>query len=231
MGYARVFWIQEEPIRRYIGKHGRDDAVTEEVGRQVLSLSAKDTFRGGGEAEGVLPLFDIPSVFFSFQSFHSKDFCILVWTGSRLCALPQASPTMFDALCELVGTVGTPHVVLPISKEEYHRAIGGGNWRNLLEHDAHSSLYWIYEDFTRDFERRPEEEWPCKEVGTATLNLMLSNWSRSENIRNHGSALSRCCSFITPEFSAAVWSLNCLRLLSEIKPDELQRMREYLARE
>lgn len=231
MGYARVFWIQEEPIRRYIDTHGRDDVVTEEVGRQVLSLSAKDTFGGHSKEEEPLPLFDTPYVFFPFNSFHSTDFCILLWTGSGLRPLPQISPPMFDALCELVGTVGMSHVVLPISKEEYHRAIGGGKWHNLLEHKAHSNLYWIYDDLTRDFERLPEGERPCMEVGTATLNLMLSNWSRSENIRNHGGTLSKCCSFTMPEAAVAVWSLNCLCLISEIKADKLQRMREYLARE
>jgi hypothetical protein len=231
MGYARVFWIREEPIRQYIGTQGRDDALTEEVGRQVLSLSVKDTFRGHGEPGAALSLFDSPSVFFPFRSFHSTDFCILVWTGCRLCPLPEASPTMFDALCEMAGAVGTSHVVLPLSKPEYHLAVGGGKWQNPLEHATDSSLYYIYEDFTRDFERRPEKEWPCKEVGTATLNLMLSNWSRSESIRNHGSALSRSCSFVRSEVAVAVWSLNCLRLVSEIEADELGRMREYLARE
>ncbi len=231
MGYARVFWVREEPIRQYIGTHGRDDALTEEVGRQVLSLSVKGTFRGHGEAGAPLPLFETSSVFFPFRSFHSTDFCVLVWTGSRLCPLPEASPTMFDALRELAGVVGTSHVVLHLSKPEYHLAIGGGKWQNPLERAVHSSLYYIYEDFTRDFERRPEKEWPCRDVGTATLNLMLSNWSRSQGIRNHGSALSRCCSFVRPELAVAVWSLNCLRLVSEIEADELEKMREYLARE
>ena len=231
MGYARVFWIREEPIRQYIGSHGRDDALTEEVGRQVLSFSAKDTFRGHGEAGAPLPLFETPSVFFPFRSFHSTDFCLLIWTGSRLCALPEATAKVFDTVGELAGVVGSSHVVLPLSKPEYDLALGCGKWQNPLEHAAHSSLYYIYEDFTRGFERRPEKEWPCKEVGTATLNLMLSNWSRSERIRNHGNALSRCCSFIRPELAVAVWSLNCLRLISEIEADELAKMREYLARE
>jgi len=176
-----------------------------------------------------LPLFDAPSVFFPFRSFHSTDFCVLLWTGNRLCALPEASPTMFDALVDLAGNVGVSHIVLPLSKPEYQAAIGGGKWRNALEQDAYASLYYIYEDFTRDFERRPTTDWPCSEVGAATLNLMLSNWNRSENIRNHGSALSRCCSFTQPECAVLVWSLNCLRLVSDLDADEVQRMREYLA--
>lgn len=232
MGYARVFWLREEPIRQHIGAHGRDDAVIQEVGRQVLRMSVRDSFRGPDDAGAPLPLFDAPSVFFPFfRSFHSTDFCLLLWTGSRLCPLQEASPEIFDMLCELTGTVGTSHVVLPLSKPEYQRVIGGGKWQNPLEHAGHSSLYYIYEDFTRDFKRRPESEWPCKEVGVATLNLMLSNWSGSESIRNHGNALSKCCSFIQPEVAVAVWSLNCLRLISEIEADEIQRMRKHIARE
>ena len=232
MGYARVFWIREDPIREYISVHGRDDAVTEEVGRRVLSLSVKD--RGHGGAAAPLPLFEASSVFFQFQSFHSSDFRLLLWTGSRLCLLSGVSPTMFESLCDLVATVGTSHIVLPLSESERDSAMdlatGGGEWQEPLERSGCSSLYYIHEDFTRDFERRPEEEWPCSDVGTATLDLMLSNSSRSEGIRNFASALSRCCSFIRPEVSVAVWSLNCLRLVSTIKADELEKMREYLAR-
>ncbi len=231
MGYARVFWVREEPIRQYVAENGRDDAIAEEVGKRILSLAAKDSFRGKSEGDSALPLFDTPSVFFPFRSFHSTDFFVLIWTGSRLCAFPEASLAMFDSLCQLANTIGTSHVHLPISKAEYHRAIERRQWRNDLEQSMHASLYHIYEDFTRDFERRPQTDWPCKEVGAATLNLMLSNRSRSESLRNHGNALSRCCSFAQPEFAVFVWSLNCLRLVSEIEADEIQRMREYLVRE
>lgn len=231
MGYARIFWLREEPIRHYIAVNGRDDAIIAEVGRRVLSLAAKDSFRGKSEDGGALPVFDTPSVFFPFRSFHATDFCILLWTGNRLCALPAAGSPMLDALCEMTRIVGTAHVLLPISKAEYHRAIGGGKWQNTLEQDVYASLYYIYEDFTREFERQPEADWPCKEVGAATLNLMLSNWSRSKDIRNHGSALSRVCSFNQPECAVLVWSRNCLRLISEIEPDEIQKMHEHLGRE
>lgn len=231
MGYAKVFWIREDPIREYMAANGRNDAVTEEVGTRVLSLAAKDSVRAKNEGNGELPLFDASSVFFPFRSFHSTDFCLLFWTGTRLCALPEAGPAMFESLVELTSSIGTSHVLRPISRPEYHLAIGRGKWQNPLGERMYASLYYIYEDFTRDFERGRETDWPSKEVGAATLNLMLSNWSCSESIRNHGSALSRCCSFAQPECAVLVWSLNCLRLISDIEPDEIQRMREHLARE
>lgn len=231
MGYARVFWIREEPIRQYIAANGQNEAVSVEVGRRILSFSAKDSHGGKGKSDGDLPLFDTPSVFFPFRSFHSNDFCILIWTGSRLCTLPEASPAVFESLLELTSTIGTRHVVLRISKAEYQRAVGGLPWRNQLEQSMNASLYYIYEDFTRVFERHPEIDWPSEEVGAATLNLMFSDWSKSKHIRNHGDAITRCCSFAQPEFAVLVWSRNCLRLISEIDSDEIQRIREYLARE
>jgi hypothetical protein len=138
---------------------------------------------------------------------------------------------MLDSLWALASIVGTSHIVLSLSSGERDAAAARGGWQNPLRHAAHSSLYYIYEDFTRQFEGRPEKEWPCKEVGAATLNLMLSNWSRFQSIGRHGNALSRCCSFIQPELAVVVWSGNCLRLASEIEAEELQQMREYLARE
>lgn len=232
MGYARVFWIQEKPIREYISANGSDDAITEEIGKRILAFSAKDT---GGlldrDTPTSLPLFNTPSVLFPFQySFHSTGFIVLIWTGNRLCALRKPSLSMFDSLCQLTSTVGTSHTVLSISEAGYSRAIAGGEWQNQLEQSMWTSLYWIHEDFSRDFERVPEVDWPCKEVGVAALDLMLSNWKSSAGILYHGNALKKCCSFTQPEFAVIVWSLNCLRLLSQIDDDEIQRMREYIGR-
>jgi len=231
MGYARVFWVREQPIREHIAAKGRDEALTEEVGRRILSLSVKDSFQQHGETEQPLPLFDTASVFFPLGSFHSTDFRLLLWTGRRLCALPEPSTAMFDTLSQVASAVGVSHLVLPISRDEYYKAIGGGQHRNQLEQDAHTSVYWIYEDFTREFKNRPDTDWPRKEVGAAALNLMLSDWSRAERIRNCGNAISRCCSLIQPDLTVLVWVSNCLRLISEIEADELQRLHEWLARE
>ncbi len=178
MGYARVFWVREQPVRQYISEKGRDDALAEEVGRRVLSLSVKDSFQQHGEIDEPLPLFDAPSVFFPLRSFHSTDFRLVLWTGRRLCALPEPTTAMFDTLAQVASTVGVSHLVLPISRDEYHKAIGGGQHRNQLEQDAHTSVYWIYEDFTREYKKRPEADWLCTEVGAATLNVILLTWSR-----------------------------------------------------
>ena len=136
---------------------------------------------------------------------------------------------MFDTLHQLALTVGTSNIVLKVSNEDHLRALRGEPWQNQLEQGIHASLYHISEDFTRQFDGHAATTWPNKEVGAALLDLMLSNLSRKKDIRNYGNALSRCCSFVEPEFAFILWAGNCLRIVSEIDADELAKMRDYLA--
>ena len=245
MGYARVFYIREKPIREHISTNGRDEAIAEEIGRNILSFSAKDT--GGfpdANAPTSFPLFDTPSVFFPLdRSFHSTDFQLLIWTGNRLSPLETPSVSMFDSLYQLTNIVGTSHAVLSISDSaaEYDRVLpnsvagsveyahlASGKRENPLGQSMWASLYWIYEDFSRRFERIPEENRPCKDIGNAVLDLMLSDLSSSAQILNHGNALNRCCSFLHPEFAVVVWSRNWLRLLSKLDGNQIQEIREVI---
>jgi len=114
MGYARVFWIMEEPIRRYVASNRQDDALAEEIGRRALQLSAIDSFRESVEGGSPLPLFDTPSVFFPFRAFHSTDCAIFVWSGCKLSEV-EVSAEMFKTLYRLVGAIGTSHVIPVLS--------------------------------------------------------------------------------------------------------------------
>ena len=121
------------------------------------------------------------------------------------------------------------NVIMSMGARSRELAVAGGQWVNELESEMSHSIYWIYEDFTRDYvDYRPPEDWPCAEVGNAVLELMLSNWSCAVDIRNHGSAVSRLCSFRRPELAVLIWHRNCLRLLSEFKENELDRIAEAL---
>jgi len=243
MGRARIFYIWEKPIRDYVSTNGRDETIAEEIGRNILSFSAKNT--GGFPDFNALTsftLFNTPSVFFPLERlFHSTDFQLLIWTGNRLCPLERASLSMFDSLCQLTNIVGTSHAVLSISDSaaryagvlpnsvavsvEYDR-LASGETENPLEQSMWASLYWIYEDFSGKFERTPGGNRPYKDVGNAALDLMLSDLSSSAQILNHGNALNRCCSFLHPEFAVIVWSKNCLRLLSKLDENQIQQIRD-----
>lgn len=230
MGYAQVVWVREHAIREYLTANGKDKPLMQEVGRRVLELTSQDSFeRNRSRWNSPLPLFDVPSVFFPFRSFHASDSAILIWTGNRLQQLSVESSAMFDCLHKLSDAIGASHVVTPIPRNEYRRAVAGRRWDNQLQQSMYASVYWIYEDFSREFARQSQSEWPCEEVGNATLELMLSDWSRSRPVRNHGNAISRACSFRQPEFTVLVWSGNCLRLLTQVEENEIQRIRESLA--
>jgi hypothetical protein len=228
MGYASSFWIQEKPIRDYLAENGRDDALLEEVGKQVLSLAINNLSESDRDSGSSLSFFNTPSVFSPSLSFHSTDFGCLVWTGERLCALPKVDLAMFDTLCEVASQVGNSHVVVGITEEERRQALASKQWQSPLEHGICASIFHITEDFTREFEGAPLSRWPTKAIGAATLNLMLSNWFGSEDIQNHGRFLRRCCSFIRPEFALIICSSNCLRVFSEIESDQVQKIRDYL---
>ena len=223
MGYARIFWISEEPIRRFLAQNDKDDAFFEEIGRKVLAIS---------KGNSPQPFFDDELTFFPCRSFHSTDFCVLVWTGQRLDIVPmnELDAKQFDFLCSMQQQIGSQHVITAMPKKERDLAVAAlRGWKNPLENAGEYSIYWIYEDFFRDYTRKAESEWPCKDVGVAISELMLSNWDKSQNIKNHGGAISRACTFLKTEMCFFVWSLNCLRLLGNIESSEIQKMREYLS--
>jgi len=56
-----------------------------------------------------------------------------------------------------------------------------------------------------------------------------SSWNRSQNIRNHGNAVSRACTFLKTEMCFLVWARNCHRPLGNIGNDEIEKMKTYLS--
>jgi hypothetical protein len=125
---------------------------------------------------------------------------------------------------------GPKHIVTAMPKKERDFAVAViRGWDNPLQNVGEFSIYWIYEGFTGDYTQGPESEWPCKDVGLAVSDLMLSNWNKSQNIRNHGDAVSRSCTFLKTEMFFLVWSRNCLRPLGTIESDEIDKIRTYLS--
>lgn len=231
MGYARIFWINEMPIRHYLADNEKDERFLQEIGLRVLLISAADSFQNASvNLPAAQPFFDKGLSFFPYRSFHAGDFCILFWTGQRLEILPDLDVQQFDFLCRMQRETGPKHMVTTMPKKERDLAVAAiREWDNPLQNAGEFSIYWIYEDFTRDYTKRPESEWPCKEVGLAVSDLMLSNWNKSQDIRNHGGAVSRACTFLKTEMCFFVWARNCLRPLDSIEIDEIEKMRLFLS--
>jgi hypothetical protein len=236
MGYARIFSIKEAPIRAHIATEGKDQKLAEDVGLKVLRLSASNSFEepfsAQEQSECTLPLFEAGDpCFIPFRSFHSTDAQLLLWTGRRFTPLWPSNELSFAMLLEIEKATAGDNRIKTLSKHQQNLAIAKGKFESRLEQDADTSHYWIYEDFSRDFSRTPERDWPIKEVGEAILKLMLSEWSRSESIRNHGNVVNRCCTLISPEAGVYFWGGNCLRTLDDLDDEELTRLQAYLTKD
>jgi len=231
MGYARIFWIDEKPIRHYLDENEKDERLVQEIGHRVLLISTADSFQNATiNLPAAQPFLDKGLSFFPCRSFHASDFCVLVWTGQRLEILPELNAEQFDFLCRMQQQAGPKHMVTAMPKKERDLAVAAiRGWDNPLQSEGEFSIYWIYEDFTQDYTQMPESEWPCKDVGLAVSDLMLSNWNKSQNIRNHGGAVSRACTFLKTEMCFFVWAQNCLRPLGNIESVEIEKMRMYLS--
>lgn len=84
---------------------------------------------------------------------------------------------MFDATCDFPGAVGIPHVVLALSKDEYHLPTGDGKRRQALERASRSGLQRICEAFARDFERRTDNEWPSLQPTALRAAADAGRWT------------------------------------------------------
>ncbi len=236
MGYANVFWINEEPIRAYLNANGKDDNIIELLGEAVLSLTCSDSFQDWGNSPSV-GLLNKPSVISSVGSFHSTDFLLLIWTGAKLIKFPNLELNDYLCLEKLDQLSTSDNYLSPLSSKQRQSEVDLYNHlaeytrSNLLESSGKFSIYWMYEDFSRDYIKVPKEQRPNKEVGEAVFQLMLDTWNRSVSIRNAGNPLSKVGSYLESEFGVFIWSLNCLRKLSDIDNEEREKIIEWLSRE
>jgi hypothetical protein len=216
-----------------LAENEKDERFLLEIGRKVLLISAADSFQNATvNIPAAQPFCDKGLSFFPYRSFHATDFCVLVWTGQRLEILPELDGDQFGFICRMQQQAAPKHMVIDMPKMERDLAVAAAHgWKNPLESKGEFSIYWIYEDFTRDYTQRPENEWPCQDVGLALSDLMFSNWNKSQNIRNHGGAISRACSLLKTEMCFFVWARNCLRPLGNIDEDEIDKMKKYLSKE
>lgn len=214
MGTPLIFWINEEPIREYVSRHGRDPAVIEEIGNKVLRLATERRIR-------VFTLFNAFGVFradehmmnFFRSGMPLPDWSFFMWTGKQLESLPYMTAVKYDELCQLVDqSAGADHV---IGRSE------------VIPH-AVASVYWLYEPFVSDLAHEKHDQWPCVEMGKAVLSLMIDGESQAA-VRNHHPGICRACSFVDHQATVLVWGQNWLGCLTQIPDGGRSRLREILS--
>lgn len=219
MGYAKVFSVREMPLRHFLRRGGDRKTLAREVGKQVLGLSVPLSHRpGASAAPPARPFFRDPHTFRASATFHSSATGLLLWTGTQLNPVQRDEFVRLESACRESGTDGVIRSV--IDDQHRYRAItqGRAQWDNALAvgRDIMASVWYVYEDYTRQFAGRVEADWPTVAVGEAVLEVMLSNWSRDCEVQgaNHMHPIRRVCSFVGSPTTLFVWHNNCLRPLS-----------------
>ena len=215
-----IFWINEEPIRQHVSKHGRDAAVMEEIGEKVLRLATERNMLAltFSNAFGVFCTDKHIKEFFEFRM-HLPDWSFLLWSGTRLVSLPHMTAVNFDALCQLVDKpIGTAHV--STCSEDGVKPIP----------NAVASVYWLDGHFVDDLASEARTKWPCLEMGEAVLSLMLDGESQA-SVRNQHPGICRACSFADHQAAVLVWGQNRLGCLAQIEEAGRSRIRGFLSDE
>lgn len=215
MGYVRILWIRESPVRRYLAEHGETVELAEEIGRAILGTSAEDGYCGPlqGEMAQDRPLFDEPAVVCPVRSFHSSAFGILVWTGSRLVVVEQNSLEGFDTLESIARQLGDAHVLkaesLDVLSDRRGDSFDSGP-------PVIASVWRVNQDFSRAFNCHQTDEWPVRELGASVLwqlrrQEVVSRDVGTLEVPSRSKFAWKAFDIISPEFALFSWHYDLLR--------------------
>lgn len=83
--------------------------------------------------------------------------------------------------------------------------------------DAVFSIWWVYEDWSREFLRHDKSEWPIEKVGKAVFGMITSQLnSPTASIGSHGNCINLAATVMRPQFAAFVWRSNCLQHIQDM---------------
>ncbi len=233
MGFANVFWINEAPIRNYLAANGKVDEIATQIGEAVLDLTASYNILFS-DRNNSRDLLNIPDVINSVGLFHSTNLDVLLWTGNRVIRYPHFSSQEYQCFIKLDKLTASSNYVPSLSSRQRRAAIRrykkslSYTYDNPLKTTGEFSIYWVYEDFTRDYKDVPKAKWPSKAVGDAILQLMLDVWQSSMTFLNYVNVISKAGSFLKAEFGVFVWVENCLSKISEIYEEDKQKIIGWL---
>jgi hypothetical protein len=244
MGYGKIFWIDERPVRKALQdnfKHLIDGAGSGKSSNPATDF-CNDTDRNNLFApigDCIIQLtkreysekFSLPfngqdNVFNYTTTLHSTSETPLMWTGNKLCHLGVDffDFQSFKTIADLEKKTDYDCFLFSIDKNLRNSIVNKTTrWNNFAAINGDYSIYWIYEDYSRHHEKKNDAI-----VGEQFLNLMLSNWESSKTIISHGNALNKVCSVLKPQFAFFRWAQNCLRILADIDTDKVL---EYLKKD
>lgn len=232
MGYGKIFWVNERPIRKTLQENYRhlingasscrcSNPVTDfctdkdrnillnQIGDNIIQLTKREYFN-----EFSLPFDGQENVFNYTATLHSTSETLLMWTGNRLRHLGAEflNYQSFKTIVELEKGINYNCFDFALEHEIRNSILRRKIiWDNIAATNGEYSIYFIYEDYSRNHAKKNDSI-----VGEQFLNLMLSNWDGSKSILNHGNAINKVCSVLQPQFAFFLWAKNCLRTLKDI---------------
>ena len=241
MGYLKIFWIDEKPIRNTLQsnfKHLIEGASSgkssnpatnfcnetdrkilfEPIGEKIIELTKHEY-----SEKFSLPFSGQDNVFNYTVTLHSTSESPLMWTGNKLIHLGVDffNYSSFKIIAELEKKTDYDCFAFSLNKDIRNSIVNKmTKWNNISANNGEYSIYWIYEDYSRYHEKKNDAI-----VGEQLLNLMLSDWDSSKSILSHGNALNKVCSVLKSQFAFFICAQNCLRILADI---DTNTVLEYL---
>lgn len=220
MGFRKIFWIDEAPIRGFLETHELDARVYQDIGRQVLAV-ARNT--DNIHRISSRPFMDGNPTFFGGESLESHEIAVFLWTGERLLHIPASALTVekFTALSDLQMETGFSHIVTPMTQQE-RRLVKKAelNWVDPIEKAGKFSLYSICNDALQYHPVLRDNAETYQDVGETITELMFSNWFGSKAGSRFD--IRRACTFTACEMSVLVWHKNDLKPLTDLGADQIR---------
>ncbi|MDY0315317.1 MAG: hypothetical protein RBR32_09605 [Bacteroidales bacterium] len=244
MGYGKIFWIDERPIRKTLQenfKHLIEGASSckssnpatdfgtatdrkelfAKIGNCIIQLTKRE-----GSEKFSLPFNGQANVFNYAATLHSTSETLLMWTGNKLRRLGVDffANQSFKTIVNLEKETDYNCIAFALDHHIRNSIINKtSKWDNIAATKGEYSIYWLYEDYSQRHNTKNDSV-----VGEQFLNLMLTNWSSSKSILNHGNAINKVCFLLEPQFAFFIWTQNCLRILADI---DTEKVLDYLKKD
>jgi len=235
MGFANIIWIDELPIRKVLTDFCNPDLmIVQQIGRSVMKLVAHDSNIGIPELRST-DFLDHPKVFNSAGVQHSSSFGLYIWSGQALYKFDKNSMLgrgsindesdidNLHFLARLDNLLPNNRLIKRMTHKEHDNAINSIMMKRTAKESFNiangiSSIYWIYEDWSRNYRNMDESKWPIEEVGKSILEMIESNLNGcAVNIGSYGACINKAATVISPQFSAFIWKDNCLQHIQDVE--------------